>query len=195
MKNIKIEFQVVFLCVIALYILVSFILSLFFWRKITAFIPMSYHIIHAILIGLIIFAVYYKEMITEKKSEIFITILSILVSMFFAFVGSEGILKLSTLFLHERKASLECVQVTGTAYRTKKHISHDALIKIPNYWGITPVYPITEEEKSFIDRNRESCVCIELSFYESPLGFTYTEYGKNKGIIKLCDETDYRAIK
>ncbi len=92
MKNINIEFKVVFLCLIALYIFISFILS-FFWRF-----------------------VYYKKL--QKKSEIFITILSILVSMFFAFVGSEGILKFSTLFLHKRNASLECVQVTGTAYRT-----------------------------------------------------------------------------
>lgn len=193
MKNIR--FTVVFLCVIAFYILVSSILFLFFLRKITAFIPMSYHIIHAILIGLIIFAVYYKEMITETKSEIFITILSILVSMFFAFFGSEGILKLSTLFLHKRKASLECVQITGTSYRTSKRLSHDARIKMSNYWGIIPVYPITDEEKSFIDRNIESCVCLELLFYESPLGFSYTELGNNKGIIKLCDETDYSTIK
>ncbi len=55
---------------------------------------------------------------------------------------------------------------------------------------MTPVYPITEEEKSFIDKNIESCVCLELLFYESPLGFPYTELGNNKGVIKVCDENN-----
>ncbi|WP_375562314.1 hypothetical protein ACE193_07125 [Bernardetia sp. OM2101] len=186
MKNIR--FKAVFLCVITLYLLVSLILYLLLLRKITAFIPISYHITHATLIGLIIIAVSYKEIIAGVNVNIFSAIILIMASICLAFINTEGILKFSTLFLHKKNASLECVQVTGTAYRTKKHISHDALVKISNYWGITPVYPITQEEKSFIDKNIDSCVCVELSFYESPLGFTYTEYGKNKGVIKVCDE-------
>ncbi len=193
MKNIR--FKAVFLCLIALYLLLSLILYLFFLRKSTAFIPISYHITHATLIGFITIAVSYKEIIAGVNVNIFSAIILIMLSICLAFINTEGILKFSTLFLHKRSASLECVQVTGTTYRTKKHISHDALIKMSNYWGITPVYPITKEEKSFIDKHIESCVCVELLFYESPLGFFYTELGDNNGVFKLCDKTDYRAIK
>lgn len=197
-KDIDIKFKGFYLSIILVYLIILCALYLYFSREIIAFTPILYHILHAIVIGIFTFFACYVEIIAEKKvkvvTKVFTTISIVLIFVFFAVLGTEGILKFSTLFSSKEKSSVECVRIVSTYTESRHNISF-AKIKMHGYSESLADYKITKEEKTFIDKHIDSCVCIELLFYKSPLIFPYAEVGKKKGVIKLCDEKSLKAIK
>lgn len=183
-RSIKIKFTGII--IIAIYLIITFTFFMYFLARIIAFIPMLYHISHAIVIGIIMLFACYKGIEGKGETKFLISMLLVLSSFSLSFFATEGILKFSTLFSNRERSSMKCIPIVDIY--TTKYNTLDALIKMPDYLGLPANYKITKEEKFFIDKHIDSCVCIELLFYESQLGFRYTELGNRKGTIKLCDE-------
>ena len=133
-KDINIKIKGFYLAIILVYLIMLFFLFLYSFLNVMAFTPVLYHILHAIVIGCATFAACYKEIIAKEEVKFFTTIGIVLIFAFFAFAGTEGILRFSTLFSNKGKPSVECVKISSTYYT--KHNTPQAIIKVKRFLGL-----------------------------------------------------------